>query len=148
MAYNYNPLMKNSKGKIYKFLRENDTLTLATVSEKGKPEAASMRYVVDGDNILLFVTNKSYRKYRNLLANPEVACVVTAERLTLQFDAMTQEVSGPLAEDTKQKIIEVLPEQAQYMTEDTRFFTISPTWMRMQDYNKRPVEQCFYELDN
>ncbi len=137
--------MKKSKGQIYKFLRENDTMTLATVSAEGKPEAASMRYAVDGDNIQLFITYKSYRKYHNLLTHPEVACVITADRRTLQFEALSQEVTGPLAMDVRQKILAALPLMEEFMSEETRYFTISPTWMRMQDYNKRPVEQYFYE---
>lgn len=136
--------MKSSKGRIYTFIRQHQSMTLATASAEGKPEAATIKYVVDGDNLLFNVTSTDYRKYKNLLANPEVACVITADHTTVQFEALTQEVQGPLALEIKSKMLEADPTFANYFTDKTRFFIIRPTWMRLQDYGKKPVEQVFY----
>ena len=49
---------------MYDFIASNSLMTLATSDLEGKPEAATVEYVVDGDSLLIN-TFISYRKYKN-----------------------------------------------------------------------------------
>jgi uncharacterized pyridoxamine 5'-phosphate oxidase family protein len=135
----------SKKSVIYEYLKENKYMALATASKAGKPEVATVEYVLDGDELLIN-TYTYYRKYQNLLGNPQVACVITANHdQTLQFEGGIRQLEGKEAEDAKQKMLVAEPDFADFFNDnDTRFFRISPTWMRLRDYTKEPMETTEY----
>lgn len=123
-------------------------MTLATADLSGKPEAATVEYVLDGDTLLLN-TYTYYRKYQNLLDNPQVACVITTgHEKTLQFDARIMLLEGADAQRAQEKMLEVQPEFADFFNDtDTRFFVITPFWMRLRDYTKQPIHETLFVVD-
>ena len=137
----------NKKSSIYDFLKSNKYMTLATSDKEGKPEAATVEYVLDGD-VLLINTYTYYRKYKNLIENPLVACVITINHdKTLQFDGKIAQLSGEEAKSAKQKMLLAEPNFADFFNDnDTRFFKITPTWMRLRDYTKQPMGVFEYDL--
>ncbi len=122
--------------RIYDFLQQNRLMALATASTDGIPEVATVEYVLDHDNLLIN-TYISYRKYPNLIQNPQVSCVVTVGNdTTLQLQAEAQELTGDAADDAKAKMIDKEPDNAEFFKDpDTRFFRLTPTWMRLRDYS-------------
>jgi len=124
-------------------------MTLATAGENNKPEAATVEYVLDGDSLLVN-TYTYYRKFKNLIDNPQVACVVTTGHdTTLQFDATVVLLEGDDAEAAKQKMLEVEPDFADFFNDsDTRFFKITPYWMRLRNYTKEPMEEVEFKVEN
>ena len=130
----------SDKTIIYDYLKANQYMGLATSDKHGKPEVATVKYVLDGDSLLLN-TFVHYRKYRNLVDNPVVACVVTTgHERTLQFEGTVEELKGSAAEDAKTKMLAVDPEFGKFfINEDTRFFRITPDWMRLRDYTVTPM---------
>jgi uncharacterized pyridoxamine 5'-phosphate oxidase family protein len=135
----------SKKAIVYEYLKQNKYMTLATSSKQGKPEAATVEYVLDGDELLVN-TYTYYRKYQNILDNPQVACVVTTNHdMTLQFDGTIKLLDGDDAQYAKRKMLEVEPDFADFFNDsDTRFFRIAPTWMRLRDYTKEPMEVTEY----
>jgi general stress protein 26 len=138
--------MNDTKKQIFDFLKSHKYMTLATADNNGKPEAATVEYLVDGDNILLN-SYVSYRKYSNLIKNPLVACVITeGDNLTLQFDAIVEKLEGFEAGEAKQKLLEWEPDFKDYFNDpDTRFFRIKPYWMRLRDYTEIPETEIIWE---
>lgn len=61
---------------VVKLLREETTLTLATVSEDGAPSAAPLFYIVDDELSLYWLSSTSSRHSRNLLASHRAAATV------------------------------------------------------------------------
>jgi len=120
-------------------------MTLATASKDGKPEAATVEYVIDGDDLLVN-TYVHYRKFKNLTTNPFVACVVTmGDEKTLQLDGKIRLLEGSEAADAKQKMLTAEPDFKDFFNDkDTRFFKITPTWLRLRDYTKTPMEELEY----
>jgi len=135
----------SEKSVLYDYLKQNKYMTLATASPSGQPEAATVEYVLDGDELLLN-TYTRYRKYPNLLDNPRVACVLTTNHnMTLQFEGTVQLLQDKDAEDAKQKMLAAEPDFADYFHDtDTRFFKLTPTWMRLRDYTKQPMQVTEY----
>jgi Pyridoxamine 5''-phosphate oxidase. len=82
-------------------LTEAQTCTLATASQDGVPEAATIRFVSD-QNLDLYITTESmYRKYENMTVNPRVALVVDEAQYNLQLEGVATEVHGEAAEQIK-----------------------------------------------
>ena len=130
----------NNKSVIFDYLKKNKYMALATADKQGKPEVATVEYVIDGDDLLIN-TFVHYRKYQNLVDNPKVACVITTNHdMTLQFDGDIKQLEGEDARYAKQKMLEAEPDFANFFDDkDTRFFRLTPTWMRLRDYTKEPL---------
>lgn len=138
--------MKNSKGIIFNFLRSQRHITLSASSLDGGPEGITVNYVVDGDAIYVYINAEDYRKYTKELDDIELAGVISADQKTIQIVAHCKRLRNG-HEVSAKKIIEKSDLRAQYyFTASTRFFEISPTIIRYQDYGKRPVENVFYEI--
>ncbi len=79
-----------------------------------------------------------------------MSCVITAEghEFTLQIDGNVGELSGAEANDAKKKMLLAEPEFANFFNdESTRFFKISPKWMRLRDYTQgEPTETVFSDI--
>lgn len=64
--------------KIGDYLKSNNLLTLATVSQYGNPLAHTVNYASEGATIY-FCTNKNTRKAKNIINNPNVSYTVDRE---------------------------------------------------------------------
>ena len=124
-----------TKDTTYDYLKASKYMSLATASLDGKPEVATVEYIVDGDNIIIN-TDTRYRKYQNVIANQQVACVVTTDHdQTLQFDGTIHQLTDVAAEAARLLLLAADPSFIDYFTvKYTRFFKITPTWLRLRDY--------------
>lgn len=138
--------MSQPKETVYAFLKKQNYMTLATADASGKPEAATVRHIVDGDSVLVNIFDH-YRKYQNLLDNPRVACVMTVNHdTTLQFDGTAEILSGAAAEQAMATMLAEEPDFMNYFDkEHTKFLKITPTWMRLRDYTTDPETVVVYE---
>jgi uncharacterized pyridoxamine 5'-phosphate oxidase family protein len=136
-----------SKSLVYEFLNSHRLMTLATADNSGKPEAATVEYVMDGEDLLVN-TYTYYRKFNNLINNPQVACVIThGEEYTLQFDAKVSVLDSIDADEAKAKMIAKEPGFADFFNDkDTRFFRVSPYWMRLRDYTGENMSEIEWEV--
>src|SRR3989344_7775908 len=64
------------KQKSFEFLKSRNTAVLATVSVDGKPQAATIYYIIDDDFNFYFITGSETGKFKNLKAKEDVALVV------------------------------------------------------------------------
>jgi general stress protein 26 len=64
--------------RIAAFLKKNTTAVIATLSSNGEPNAATINYIIEGDDdfSIYFIARKSSRKYANLMQNNNVGLVV------------------------------------------------------------------------
>lgn len=97
--------------------------------------------MLDGETLLIN-TLVSYRKYQNLVENPFVACVITTNHeKTLQFEGTALELRDGEADDTRSKMLDAEPDFANFFDDtDTRFFRLTPAWMRLRDYAETPMK--------
>jgi hypothetical protein len=65
--------------------------------------------------------------------------------MTLQFNATAVELVGGEADLAKSKLLKFDPGfEGFFNDESTRFFKISPTWMRLRDYTQNPLKVTEY----
>ncbi|GAB4342335.1 MAG: hypothetical protein Kow0037_29630 [Calditrichia bacterium] len=67
--------MSDIKNKIVDYLNNHPHLQIATVGPDGKPWIGTVGYVNEGA-VVYFITDKTSRKARNILQNPQVAYTV------------------------------------------------------------------------
>jgi uncharacterized protein YhbP (UPF0306 family) len=88
--------------KIAKYLKQHNTLTLATVTPEGRPLAHTVEYVSDGSTLYI-VTNKNTRKARNIMAKPDVAFTVDEDYLNWsKIQGVQMEARAAILTDKKE----------------------------------------------
>lgn len=68
----------NDREEALKFLKDNHTMVVATVSRDGIPHAATVYYMVDDKFDLYFCTGEETKKFLNIKDNAKVALAIGA----------------------------------------------------------------------
>ncbi|GAB4556512.1 MAG: hypothetical protein Kow0047_00040 [Anaerolineae bacterium] len=143
--------------RVLAFLQAHTTLTLATVAEDGSPQAAAVFFAFDEDLRLYFLSEPSSRHAQNLTRSPRVAVTIQddgqdwREIQGLQLEGEASLVSDPRAQARAARIYgqrfgfvgELLRgtgEGALALVGPlarSRFYVISPTWIRLIDNRVR-----------
>jgi len=95
------------KKETLKFLSENVTAAVSTVSFEGEPEVATMYYYTDDNFNFYFITSKNSQKLKNIETNQKVAIVVGfgPTPITVQAGGIA-EVSTDFKEELVNKVLE------------------------------------------
>jgi general stress protein 26 len=70
------PADEKLKNQVKSFLQIHRTASLATVSEHGEPQVATVNYVLDDNFNFFFIVRKHSRKFKNLESNKKVGILV------------------------------------------------------------------------
>ena len=86
----------DSRLAAYKFLSAHRTATLATVTTKNIPDAATVFYIVDEDLTIYFMTRIESRKFHNLEKQTIVSMVITDEQTmeTIQLTGASERIES------------------------------------------------------
>jgi general stress protein 26 len=118
-------------------LRRNTLCVLATASNDGKPEAATIEYVTGEGFELYFETFVGYGKYPNLKQNRRVSIVITELPHTIQMDGIAEELQGSAALEAKKRMA-AKHDHAFYNDPHIRFFKFTQQWIRIMVGGKHP----------
>ena len=113
-----------------RLLRTERTCTLATATADGVPEAATVRFVTDGELNVQITTESPYRKYDNMTENPRVAVVVDGDD-NLQLEGVAREVTGDAADSVRRKYVDKYGHSAYLDNDESVFFEIETDWARL-----------------
>lgn len=137
--------METSKEDIKKFvlgfIKKHNIGVLATITQDGKPEAAVIEFAETDDFELVFDTFTTYRKYKNIQYNPNVAFVIGwDENITVQYEGVTKELRGSELKKYKKIYFTKNPDAQKWQKyEEIAYFKITPTWVRYRDGNTDPA---------
>lgn len=138
--------MKYPKRKdVQEFLRKEHTMTISSVTKEGKPQSATVYYVLGGSMNMYFVTKEDSRKYRNITNNPKVSVVVSDcdQIQTAQIEGIAEEIKmGAVFTKTVDRIIELTDSLSHYWeppigmlrSGKAKLIKVTPTWIRYIDY--------------
>ena len=138
------------------FLGQNRVCVIAIEMPDGSPHASTVHYAHTNDAdgpILLFETDKRYRKAEALFARP-----VPRASISIGFtegpDCKTLQMDGEasLIENTDPRVHEIylakFPEKVEkYKGPDVIFFQFKPTWWRFTDWTKPRGKTIFASTD-
>jgi general stress protein 26 len=148
---------KQIRDKIISFLglQKSRLGVVSTVNEESKPESALVYYAFDENLSIYFATKDNSRKYENILKNKNVAFVVATENppLTLQLEG-TASVYNDTSEQKRlfEELVGLASSRhfsspiSQQSTGGLQFIKISPSWMRLGDFQVRKHGNTFEEV--
>ncbi len=126
------------------FIKRHKTGVLATVSLKGEAQASMIYYTADADFNVYFLTLANTRKYRGLVAHPQVAFTVSTADIpqTLQMEGVAMDISlDPDAAAKKGELFEILNANPWFYgpiskldPADILVVWIRPLWVRWANY--------------
>jgi uncharacterized protein YhbP (UPF0306 family) len=121
-------------------LEKEELCTLATASENGVPEAATVRYMSDDDFDIYINSGSTYRKYQNMKENSRVAVVIDGEYKNIQLEGEAEEIDR----EDSDYIVQMYEDKygkSKYLTNDESvFFRIETDWVRILVDGRYPPE--------
>jgi general stress protein 26 len=122
----------DANGLAASLIETTKTCVLATASNDGKPEAATVAYAYDTDWNLYFESFATYRKYANIKENGRASVVITNHH-SLQMDGVVNELSGAERERAMSIILSQHPGNKYLHEPDVLLFRFQPQWIRLLD---------------
>jgi uncharacterized protein YhbP (UPF0306 family) len=130
--------------RLKQFLAAHTTLTLATLAEDGRPQAAPLFYAEMDDLSLIFISEQRVRHSQNVAHDSRVAATIYADGQQwqtiqgLQLEGMCMALSGEAAEAAQAAYLAKFPFISADpflagMLQRVTFYRISPAWLRLID---------------
>jgi uncharacterized protein YhbP (UPF0306 family) len=137
-------MKEDFRNRLREFLAEHTTLTLATVAEDGRPQAAPLFYAETDELALIFISEKKARHSQNIARQKRVAATIYADgqqwqSITgLQLEGDCTELAGQTARIARAIYAAKYPfiscnKLLQLMFLKVTFYQIKPTWLRFID---------------
>lgn len=129
---------------IREFLASHTTMTLATVAEDCRPQAAALFYAELKDLSLVYISEKKVRHSQNLQRDARAAATVYADGQQwegiqgLQIEGTCHSLAGREAEAARAAYVKKYPFiQSSLLLEAalriSTFYRLTPEWMRLTD---------------
>lgn len=141
-----NPKSKSSVSSVDEFLAKHSTLTLATTTADGLPQAAPLFFATQDDGSLLFVSGAKSRHGLNIAANGRAAVTVYGETWNwneiagVQMEGTVSAIpAGPEREAAWESYKAKFPFVVEFEDEVSRsnFYRFTPRWARLIDNSVR-----------
>lgn len=131
------------KKLILDFIKRHNLAVLATTTPENKPEAAIVEFSEKDNLELIFDTFFTFRKYKNLQSNTNVAVVIGRdEDKTVQYEGEAIELKDNELKECQKIHVTKLPDAAKFVEmKDIKFFKIIPKWARYTDVSKHPWKE-------
>ncbi|MDB5176235.1 MAG: hypothetical protein JWM81_1093 [Candidatus Saccharibacteria bacterium] len=128
--------------QLYDFLYSYKNGVLATVGSDGTPSSAIIGFGQTHDLELLFGTETTSRKYKNLTHNPHIAFTVGGETAeTIQYEGIARELNESEYDVLLNNYWLKNPHAKKYhASPNQRYFTVAPTWIRYTDMRSGPSQ--------
>ena len=134
---------QGSKKTVQDYLRTQLLCVIATVDQRGRPQAATVAFSENNKLELCIGTRSDTRKYANIKRTKQVALVIGVDisrKISVQYEGVAVELQGKELAQCRQQHISKNPGTARFVNDSLeRFFKITPTWIRFCDYRKKPT---------
>lgn len=129
----------SDKKMIHDFLDSISHTVVATVNKQGNPEAATVGFGQTGELEIIFGTDKTTRKARNILSNNYVALTFNGPVSALQYEGRATLIEGEEKEMYAQIYFRKVPDAYKYYNlKNQIYFLVKPLWMRYTDHTSQP----------
>lgn len=139
--------MDDFKARVKLFLAAHTTLTLSTLAEDGRPQAAPLFYAEMDDLSLIFISEPKVRHSQNVARDGRVAATIYADGQQwqtirgVQLEGTCVALSGKAAKTAQAVYLAKYPFIATNLLlarllQKITFYKISPTWLRLIDNSR------------
>jgi hypothetical protein len=136
--------MNETKTHLKQFLAAHTTLTLATLAEDGRPQAAALFFAEMEDLSLIFISEPRVRHSQNVTRDSRVAATIYADGQAwqsirgIQLEGTCTLLADEAAAEARAIYLAKYPfiadnQMLLSMLERVSFYKILPTWMRLID---------------
>jgi uncharacterized protein YhbP (UPF0306 family) len=136
--------LEQTKTRIKEFLAEHTTLTLATITADGQPQAAPLFFAEMEDLSLVFISEQKVRHSQNIGQEKRVAAAIYADGQPwqsirgIQLEGTCTALSGDAAHQARTTYLTkygfiIENEFLAQMLDKITFYKISPAWIRLID---------------
>lgn len=136
--------MDQLEPRLKQFLTAHTTLTLATLTEDGRPQAAALFYAEMSDLSLIFISEQRVGHSQNIARDGRVAVTIYADGQQwqairgVQLEGHCLALSGEAAQSARAAYLAKYPfiaadERLAKMLAQVTFYQITPTWLRLID---------------
>ena len=130
-----------SEQRLREILNETATLSLATVDDDGRPHAANVNFVADGELNLLFISDADSAHARHIAARPRIAATAyppfeTPDQIRgVQLRGECRAAGEEEFDACWPQFVAKFPYAAAFeaIARTQRFYRIRPTWLRLID---------------
>jgi hypothetical protein len=136
------------RATIYAFMIRFRYGVISSTSRNGTSQSALVGIAVTKGLEIVFDTEKSSRKYANLIERPACSFVVGwGGEQTAQFEGVAIEPKGPELERVQEAYFAVWPDGPErILWPNIAYFVVRPRWIRFSDFDQNPpliVEMSF-----
>jgi pyridoxine/pyridoxamine 5'-phosphate oxidase len=124
----------------YDFLNEHQLCVLSSINKQNNSNSALLGFGQTNELEIVFGTDKTSRKYINIINHPEVSVVIGWDNAqTVQYEGTARELDREEIEIVRSSYWLKNPSVEAYdkMPGQT-YFIIKPNWMRYTDLKKHP----------
>lgn len=131
----------NKKKFLLNFINSHNLAVIST-AVNNTPESAVVGFGQTDELEIIFGTNRSSRKYKNIKQNPSVSLVIGWEGgKTLQYEGQARELGSSDISLVENNYWQKVPEARSYNEEEGQtYFLIKPKWIRYTDLSIQPNE--------
>ncbi len=135
--------MEEQKKKVFEFLRGCTHGVISTVSKDSKPEGALVGFGEREDLTLIFGTETTMRKYKNIKTNPNISFTISDEEkaTTVQYEGVVSEFSDDELKEYKKIYFTKTPSSQKFENAPNEIYLkVTPKWVRYTNYMALPPE--------
>jgi hypothetical protein len=139
--------MAELKARFKQFLAAHTTLTLATLADDGRPQAAPLFFAEMDDLSLIFISEQRVRHSQNVARDGRIAATIYVDGQQwqqiqgIQLEGSCAALSGAEAVIAQDIYLAKYPfisadQKLSAMLNRVTFYKISPTWLRLIDNSR------------
>lgn len=114
-------------------------MVISSVNKKGNPESSIVGFGQNSDLELIFGTDMTTRKVKNITQNSRVSIVVNGSESAIQYEGKAQLLNGKKLEDFQGIFYKKVPGLRKYSLISSQiYYKIVPTWIRYIDHTTSP----------
>jgi general stress protein 26 len=132
--------------KLLDLLKHQSFGVVSTISANGeKPHAALVAFSETEDCEIIFGTASNTRKFENIVNNPKVAFVISADTWSIQYEGVAEVLTGEDERRYRDIHLQKHPKSKKYaFQEKQKFIKVIPKWIRYMDISKDPQDVSEY----
>lgn len=123
----------NIQTQVQELLQREKYCIVSTVNANGSPESAFVAFSENNKLELMIGTSKKSRKFKNILANPNVAVVIGSDgKSTLQYEGIVRIAQSEELEDRLVAHHKKQPGAKKYQSDPSEvYLLVLPKWLRL-----------------
>lgn len=138
-----------TRADLVRLLREHRLAVVSTLGGDGAPQSAVVGCAVSDDLEIVFDTQETTRKARNLRRDPRVSVVIGWDReATAQIDGLADFPAGAELDRIRACYFQAYPDGRDRLAwPGITHVRVRPRWIRWSDFNQQPPLVVEFEVD-